>query len=358
VEIELTTAPPEANINLYGRYDMDVEGDEENNIFADIRSENPGGVERLLLTQNTPVPLRAGRLFVALAAGFRNPQTFAFLKIAVELTPGAGDLETIASNTFESGMLDGWTRNFPAPVPVVPGATLGSSESELAVIRGPLELTRNMQLTTRGDDYFVAPAEYLGKLKLLGPNLRLEFDLGVLGDQTPNQPAEVRLIGPFTTWRWTGGFPTNRSKRFIVPIEVSSWQRVSGSDTFAGTLSNVLRLEIRGNYGEQGARVFLDNVVLLGKAEAPATPLRSTFDSTQEGWTSAPPPMACAYWRHRATRAASYRFAIWKTWPATPWSRPMSFLAIGPPSDPRLGWSLTVDTSPIAAPQGAWRFGF
>lgn len=286
VEIELTTAPPEANINLYGRYDIDVEGDEENNIFADIRSENPGGVERLLLTENTPVPLRAGRLFVALAAGFRNPQTFAFLKIAVQLTPGAGDLETIASNDFESGMLDGWTRNFPSPVPVVPGATQGSSESSIAVVRGPLELTRNLQITSEGDDYFVAPAEYLGKLKLLGTGLRLEFDLGVIGDQTPGQPAEVRLIGPFTTWRWTGAFPTNRSRRFIVPIEASSWQRISGSDTFESALDNVLRMEIRGNFGEQGSRIFLDNVVLLGKADTPATPLRSTFDTTQEGWTS------------------------------------------------------------------------
>ncbi len=284
VEIELTTAPPEANVNLYGRYDMDVEGDSENNIFADIRSENPGGVERLLLTESTPFPLRPGKLFIALSAGNRNPQTFAFFKVIVELTPGAGDLDTIAAHDFESGMVDGWTRNFPAPNPVVPGATSGSSMSSLAVVRGPLELTRNLQLTAEGDDYFVAPPEYLGKLKLLGTNLRLEFDLGVLGSQTPNQPAEVRLIGPFTTWRWIGAFPTNRSKRFIVPIEASSWQRISGNETFDSTLSNVLRLEIRGNYLDPGGVTFLDNVVLLGKAEAPATPLRSTFDSTQEGW--------------------------------------------------------------------------
>lgn len=286
VEIELTTAPPEANINLYGRYDDDVEGDLENNIFADIRSENPGGVERLLLTENTPVPLRAGRLFVSLSAGFRNPQTFAFLEVSVELTPGAGDLTTIAASDFEAGMLNGWARNFPFPDPAVPGATSGSSESRLAVVRGPLDLSRNMQLTSEGDDYFVAPPEYLGKLKLLGPSARLEFDLGVLGTGTPNQPAEVRLIGPFTTWRWTGAFPNNRTQRFIVPIDGSTWQRISGSEDFDSTLDNVLRIEIRANYGLPGAVTFLDNVVLLGKAEAPATPLRSTFDTTTEGWVS------------------------------------------------------------------------
>ncbi len=284
VEIELTTAPPEANINLYGRYDVDVEGDEENNIFADIRSENPGGSERLLLTESTPVALRPGRLFIALSAGFRNPQTFAFLKTAVEMTPGAGDLLTIASTNFETGTPEGWTRNYPEPSPVVPGATLGSAQATMAAVRGPLGLSRNLQLTSRGEDYFVAPAEYLGKLRLLGPSPRLEFDLGVLGSEIPTQAAEVRLIGPFTTWRWTGPVPSNRSSRYIVPIEASAWERISGSATFAETLDNVLRLEIRGSHGEPGMVTFLDNVALLGKAEAPSTPLRSTFDTTPEGW--------------------------------------------------------------------------
>ena len=284
VEITLTTAPPEANVNLYGRYDVDVAGDNENNVFADVRSESPGGSERLLLTPTSPVPLRAGRLFVAISAGFRNPQTFAFLTVEMELTAGAGNLDVIASSNFESGSPEGWTRNHPAPNPPVPGAIAGSPEAALAVVRGTLGLTRHLELTARGDDYFVAPPEYLGKLALLGPNPRLEFDLGVLDGLIATQPVEVRLIGPFTTWRWVGPLPAHRSQRYIVPIEATQWQRISGRETFTETLGNVLRLEIRANYGEQGGVTLLDNVVLLGKASAPSTPLRSTFDSTMEGW--------------------------------------------------------------------------
>jgi len=284
VEVDLTTAPPEANLDLFIRRAEDVERAPSGEIVSDFRSTNSGGREFILITPETTPALEPGTYFIAIEAGFGNPQTFAFLDLEIELTAGAQNLDTVASSDFEDRNLEGWMRNFPAPQLIVPGSTTGAETSTLELRRGPFDFTRNLQITSEGNDYFVAPAEFLGKIALLGPNARLEFDLAYDGDSLPSQPVEVRILGELSTYRWTGVKPDRRMGRFIVPLTAGNWERLSGGASFAEVLENVLRIEIRANYGSTGGITFLDNIDLLGKAAPPGTPALSNFSADQEGW--------------------------------------------------------------------------
>jgi len=284
VEVALTTAPPEANLDLFIRAGEDVERAPSGEILSDFRSTNSGGQESIVITEGSIPALAAGTYFIAIEAGFGNPQTFAFLDLEIELTAGAQNLDTIAATDFEARSTEDWTRNFPAPELIAPGSTTGSPDSKLELLRGPFDFTRNLQLTSEGNDYFVAPPEFLGKIGLLGPNARLEFDLAYNGDDLPDQPVEVRILGELSTYRWTGVKPERRMNRVIVQFEPSRWERLSGGASFDEVLGNVLRIEIRGNYGSNGGITFLDNIVLLGKATTPGTPAISTFDADKEGW--------------------------------------------------------------------------
>ena len=291
VEVQLATSPPEANVNLFVRHDVDVVRAPDGSIVADYRSLNPGGSERVEFGEMSSPPLEPGRYYVALEAGFRNPQTFGFLQVEIELTAGAGDLDIIASDDFENFNPNGWTRNYPEPVPAVDGSTLGSPGASLEVRRGPRNLTRNLQLTGIEQDYFVAPPKYLGDLSLLGPTARLEFDIAYTAPEDAGpatRSVEVRIIGATSgsasTFRWVGAIPDRNPRRFIAPLEPSAWQRLAGQARFEEALQNVLRIEIFAVYGEPGGIAHLDNVFLLGDPQPPSATI-SDFEIDLDGWT-------------------------------------------------------------------------
>ena len=187
-----------------------------------------------------------GRYFIALEAGFRNPQTFGFLEVLIELSAGVSGLDVIAGSDFETNSLKGWSRNFPDADPQVPGSTTGSPDSAITLRRGPPNGSRSLQITTHGSlDSFVLPMEYLGDLSLLGPNLRMEFDLDHIGDRA-RVPLEVKLIGEFAAFLWVGQIPLRQGgDHYVVQFNSGAFERISGPLTFEEALVNVLRIEIR-----------------------------------------------------------------------------------------------------------------
>ena len=284
LEFQLTTAPREANVNLYVRFGQDVDRDAADNIVSDYQSRNPGGAEGIVITPQSAPALMGGRYFIAVESGFRNPQTFGFLEVFIELSAGVSGLDVIAGSDFETNSLKGWTRNFPDPDPQIPGSTTGGEDSAIALRRGPPDGSRSLQITTQGNDYFVLPMDYLGDLSLLGPNLRMEFDLAHIGDR-PRLPLDLRVIGEFATYRWVGQVPLRQGgDHYVVQINANAFERLSGPLTFDEALRNVLRIEIRANYGVDGAVVALDNVVLLGRASPPRPPVVSPFERSTDGW--------------------------------------------------------------------------
>ncbi len=226
-----------------------------------------------------------GRYFIALEAGFRNPQTFGFLEVLIELSAGVSGLDVIAGSDFETNSLKGWSRNFPDADPQVPGSTTGSPDSAITLRRGPPNGSRSLQITTHGSlDSFVLPMEYLGDLSLLGPNLRMEFDLDHIGDRA-RVPLEVKLIGEFAAFLWVGQIPLRQGgDHYVVQFNSGAFEHISGPLTFEEALVNVLRIEIRANFGVDGAVVGLDNVVLLGRASPPRPPVVSPFERSTDGW--------------------------------------------------------------------------
>ena len=283
IELRLSTAPPESNLGLYARFGQDIQRGGDGNLVFDFASDESGGSERIIINEGTTPPLMVGRYFIAIEAGFRNPRTFAFLETSSTLRTGSADLETVSSTDFETARPEGWTRNFPGPEPFIDGSTLGHPESVLEILRLP-DRTRALQMTSEGNDFFVAPPSYLGNLALLGSQVRLEFDISFRGDTSPKQEIEVRLLGPGGTYRWLGTEPTSQFQHVIVTIEPSLWLRLGGTGTFQETLENVQRIEIRADYDEAGATTVLDNVVLLGTAYPPPLPVITDFEDDADGW--------------------------------------------------------------------------
>ena len=58
VDIQLTTVPPDSNIDLFVRAGVDVQRTAAGDIIADASSRNPGGEERIILTANSDPPIQ------------------------------------------------------------------------------------------------------------------------------------------------------------------------------------------------------------------------------------------------------------------------------------------------------------
>jgi uncharacterized protein (TIGR03437 family) len=284
VVLELSTSPPNAIVDLFARLGEDVQLTAASLVVADFRSELPGGAERIEITANSSPPLQQGRYFVAMRAGPDNAGTFAFLRVTID-TLVLGDVIEIARSDFENGE-DNWQRNYPVPVPDVPGYSLGEQNSMLRTVRDSLgERNRFLEIQAQGNDYFVVGRQFLGNLSLLGPDPRIEFDLRYQPPQSfANQDVEMKLFSGFTVYRWSSGRPSTEFQHYSVPLHSSSWQIISGSDSFPKALENVLRIEIRANYGQVDGLTHLDNFTLYGRAQAPLVPLRTDFDVNLGGW--------------------------------------------------------------------------
>jgi len=282
---ELTTSPPNAVVDLFARLGEDVQLTAAGTVVADYRSEGPGGAERIEITPGSSPPLQQGRYFIAVRSGPDNGETFSFLSVVID-TFVPGDVIEIVRSDFVSGA-DDWQRNYPAPTPDVPGFTLGDPASLFQTARdssGPMR-SRYLELVAKGNDYFVAGRQFLGNLSLLGPDPRIEFDLRYRPPQSfANQDIEIKIFSRFTVYRWSSGRPKTEFEHYSVPLHSSSWQLIGGSDSFEKALENVLRIEIRANYGQVNGVTGLDNFTLYGRAQRPQVPLRTEFDVSEQGW--------------------------------------------------------------------------
>jgi uncharacterized protein (TIGR03437 family) len=285
VVLDLSTSPPEAAVDLFARFGEDVRLTATDTVLADYRSEGPTGTERIEITPASAPPLQPGRYFVAMRAGPNGPGAYAFLRVIIE-TPVVTDVVEIVRSDFE-GSADGWDRNFPEPVIDVPGFSMGDPASVFRTNRDATgDRSRYLEIESQGDDYFVVGRQFLGNLTLLGADPRIEFDLRFRPPQSfANQDVEIKIFSRFTTYRWSAGRPLTDFTHYSVSLHSSAFQLISGSDSFERVLENVLRIEIRANYGQPGGLTALDNVVLYGRPTAPDAPLVSTFDTSAQGWT-------------------------------------------------------------------------
>jgi uncharacterized protein (TIGR03437 family) len=284
VVIELTTSPPNAVVDLFARLGEDLQATAAGTVVADYRSETPGGAERIEILPNSAPPLQQGRYFVAVRSGPDNAETFAFLRVTID-TLVVGDIIEIVRSDFTGGE-DNWQRNYPAPTPDVPGFSLGDPASQITTVRDETgERTRYLEIRAKGNDYFVVGRQFLGNIGLLGPDARIEFDLRYRPPQSfANQDIDIKLFSRFTAYRWSTGRPKTDFEHYSVPLHASAWQRISGSDSFEKALENVLRIEIRANYGQVDGLTGIDNFTLYGRATRPQVPLRTEFDVTEGGW--------------------------------------------------------------------------
>ncbi len=284
VVLELNTSPPEAAVDLFARLGEDVQLTAADTIVADFRSESTGGSERIEITPSTSPALEQGRYFVAVRAGPDNGGSFYFLRVSID-TLVVGDVIEIAKSDFTGGV-DNWERNYPAPTPEVPSSTVGEATSLLRTVRDDdTDHGRYLEIEARGSDSFVAARQFLGNLALLGSDPRIEFDLRYRPPQSfANQDVEIKIFGRFTVYRWSGSHPKTEFEHYSVSLHSSAWQLISGSDSFDKVLSNVLRIEIRANYGQEHGLTDLDNFTLYGRAQPPLVPVQTDFDVTDGGW--------------------------------------------------------------------------
>ena len=63
--IDFAGSPSETRLDLFARFDQDVELDAEGDVIADHRSRGPRGVEQISIAGNSVPPLQEGRYFVA-----------------------------------------------------------------------------------------------------------------------------------------------------------------------------------------------------------------------------------------------------------------------------------------------------
>ncbi len=307
VEIQLTTVPRESNVDLFARASADIQRTAAGDIIADHSSRNVGGEERIIISESTDPPIQPGARYFVAATSASSPQTFGFFEVRIVANPGIGNLVEIVSDDFEDGQLNGWGRNYPGPGPTDPPAsTTGAKDSSL-VVRSRTGFTRTLQLEAGPNDSFLVSDRYLGKLSVLGEG-RLEFDLAVRGDQPAEVPVEVLMMNGRSVYRWTSlDKPGINLQRYFVPLTAASWVKVSGVESFETVLDNVVRFEIRADYGVEGAVTHLDNVTLLGAPLIPDTPQVSRFESSFDGWT--PNSSDAPYLQSRAPGATEGDFA-------------------------------------------------
>jgi len=286
--VNLITVPSEANIDLFVRFGEEPGEGPNGSVIAGFRSEGVSGEERIEVTQATSPAVMPGRYFIATRTGFGTPATTGFLIATLELASGPDESIVVASSDFEGGDLDGWTRNFPLPDPLIEGALEGDPGSELLSRRraGPPE-NRLLELTVQGrNDFFVAARKFLGNWALLGENVRFEFDLRYDGPMPAENNVEVRLLGARSTWAWDSNRrPTNVLERHSVTLDSPNWNRIGGIASLEEVLRDVQRVAIRASYSSQVSAASLDNVSLRGQVSPPRAPLVSTFEEDLGGWT-------------------------------------------------------------------------
>jgi uncharacterized protein (TIGR03437 family) len=208
--------------------------------------------------------------------------------------PGQPPMVLPGNTTFVSGA-DGWSANYPASS--IAGATTGNADSTFRYVAFGGNPNGFIRLNNSGGpnrDYVVAPSRFLGNYQNIA-NPQFEFDYQHVSSGGATLPVQMRLIGASSVFVWTGSVPpTGIWTHYIAPLTEANWQRVSGGDTLAQALTNVLRIEISMDQAPGPEWDGIDNFWLLPGSVNPAPPAITanppalSFSATAGGPNPAP----------------------------------------------------------------------
>ena len=165
--IDLAASPPETELDLFARFDEDVEINPEGFVFTDHSSTGAGGTEQIVIDDSSVPPLEEGTYFIATLGLDGNQAATGTIVATLVSNDDIAGLATLARSDFESG-IDGWTINYPAPEPEIRLRTVGDPDSVLSVTPPNRDESRALVLEGRGVDAFVTPSRYLGNSGLYG----------------------------------------------------------------------------------------------------------------------------------------------------------------------------------------------
>ena len=283
IVLEVETNNPAHDIDLFARFDRDVERDEDE-VIADYSSETPAsGIESIELDFASVPPLQTGTYFVGLLVKTLDTKITGTIRLTIE---SAGKPETFLISTFDGGNLEGWMRNFPSTG--LPGATQGDFAGN--IFGDPAGFLTVQDFDGPSRDYAVAPAKFIGGLASFS-NARFEFDYRHRGQFEVIFPIEVRLIGGGSAYRWIGPKPPPDEWIHVeVPVLSSEWELIAGSGAFSSVLRNLQRIEISMDQAFLAEKNDLDNFEFHGEKGTSPTgppdgPTSSTFEGSFDGWT-------------------------------------------------------------------------
>jgi len=207
----------------------------------------------------------------AIGAETNAIDNFAIMGDVGAVAPSATPATPVTS-TFDTDT-DGWGRNYPPSS--VAGSSFGDSSSALSWLNEGGTAGGVLVLNEPGaaaDDYFVAPAKFLGNLAALqGPVL--EFDYRHAGNPSGVGPLVVRLLGAGSSFRWVGAFPgPGGFQHYRVPLDGAYFVREFGTASFAQMMAGVQRIEISADQSAGSETDALDNVALLSATAPPPPP--------------------------------------------------------------------------------------
>ncbi len=157
--------------------------------------------------------------------------------------PPAGSPDGPTSSLFETALGE-WTRNYPAVG--IAGSAVGTPDSAIALGR-PGQGSEGFLLfgdaDGLGQDFAVAPAQYLGDLSRLDRPW-IEFDFRQLEGAVPRLPMTLRLIGSSTVFLRTDTIARRGWQHLRVPFDPKYWVRFEGTASFEQVLARVERIEI------------------------------------------------------------------------------------------------------------------
>ena len=198
----------------------------------------------------------------------------------------------MSESTFDAD-LEGWTRNDVASS--LPGTSVGDRNSSIVWAGtgggNPDGFARLRDTSSPGEEWFVAPAEYLvDYLALTDP--RIVFDIArITGRSNAQFVVELRVFSDEGAWRWIGYTAPGVNagwETFSATIQESEWIPFEGTFVeFEEVLSNPKRLEVRATYHGAGGTVGLDNFELLARGDLPVPivlPAINSFSAGMDGW--------------------------------------------------------------------------
>jgi len=303
--VRFVAVTPSQVMEVYVRHGADPGVNGVGGVFYDYKLVDIGeSVQEIQIHPQSSPPIRSGMYFI----GFRLVFSETLVDGLIMATVVGGSVtptRTVATSNFDRD-LDGWTRTGDANGELLWVPTGGSPGGYL----------RSEEPGGSAQDTLVAPGKFLGNLRAL-PGARLEFDYKQIAGAPANFAVELRIRGSGTTYSWVGatpltppeelpfplpntypplidpppnppiGPPANRWWRYVAPLQVQLWTRVSGDKMFSQVLANVDRIELVVDLSVFADSQALDNFTLVAEGEGPPQIVlagNTSFAAGADGW--------------------------------------------------------------------------